>query len=131
METANTRLKAPECNADIHCMEKSLWTPDCHTHMWLSLIPLGPFSAVIITSTHLGRLSNKFWSVAVRMCTHASTGALMMSGTDWARSGVHSAFQLNPKVFSAIKVTGLWRSFKIFHTSLVKPCLHGPCFGAP
>lgn len=48
---------------------------------WISHSGLSPLFAVIKT-TLLGRLSIRFWSVAVGMCAHSATGALWSSGTD-------------------------------------------------
>lgn len=56
-------------NQDAHYMGKSLWTSDPNTYMcFFNLLPDVVFHlAFIIDSTILGRLSSRFWNVAVRI----------------------------------------------------------------
>ncbi|KAB5549372.1 hypothetical protein PHYPO_G00066560, partial [Pangasianodon hypophthalmus] len=63
--------------------------------------------AVIMSSTLLRSLSTRCWSVAVGICVHSATRALVRSGADVGmsrRSGVQSVFQFIPKVFSGVEV---------------------------
>lgn len=73
-------------------------------------------STVIICSTLLRRLSNRFWSVAVGMCVHSTVKALMRFGI----MGVRRPGGFNQKKFSEVEVRALYRSVKFFHSKLGK-----------
>lgn len=86
----------------IHYMTKSLRTPDQHIHVLLNILfqMSSPF-AVIITFTHLGRLSTRVWSMVVGICpiSHKIISEVQHS---WRRRpGTQSAFQLIAKVIKS------------------------------
>ncbi|MCJ8750042.1 hypothetical protein PDJAM_G00194600 [Pangasius djambal] len=66
-------------------MEPKVCAPlTINTHMRMLKIPFQIYSlfAVIMSSTLLGRLSTRCWSVAVGICVHSATRALVRSGAD-------------------------------------------------
>ncbi|MCJ8748244.1 hypothetical protein PDJAM_G00162700, partial [Pangasius djambal] len=78
-----------------------------------------------------GKLSTRCWRVAVGICVHSATRALVRSGADVGMSrmsGVQSVFQFIPKVFSGVEVRALCRTLEFFHSNLHTPCLHGARF---
>ena len=83
----------------------------------------------ITASTLLGRLSTRCWNIAAGTYFHLARKALEKSGTDWViRPGLHSVFQVIPKMFDGVEVRALCRPVKLFHIDLNEPLLYGPCF---
>lgn len=67
------QLKTYIFKHNTYYIAKDLHTPDCHTHM-LSEPPI--------------TLSTRFWSVAVGICVHSGTKALVRSVTDVKKGGL-------------------------------------------
>lgn len=68
---------------------------------------LFPF-VVIITSTLMGRLSTRFWRVALGICAHSNTRTLILA----KRPGVQLVFQFIPKFLVGLR-TGFCASHSI------------------
>jgi hypothetical protein len=117
------RYKLVNATGYLHYMTKSMCTPayrTSHSKIMGIHFELVPRFFAITGSTLLGRLSTRCWNIAVWICFHSATRALVRLGTD----GLQSAFQFIPKVFNGVEVRALFKPVKLFNKNLDKPFLY-------